>query len=73
MKLKVKIKNINDDTYLIPNTKEDLFDKLAEHYWSCTEYSDEQDEVSEEIYSNFDQYKIEDLNEIQLYIDSKDK
>lgn len=72
MKIKVRVRFFEEDIFIVPNTRVDKFDEMVEDYNSTGNYSAERDEIEQEFESYFGQYRC-NQDEIQLWIDSKDK
>ena len=72
MKIKVNYREFEGDIYLIPTTRIEKFDELVQRWYDEDSWSEAQDEIGDEINSYFGQYETV-VDEIQLWIDSKDK
>lgn len=72
MKIKVRVREFEEEFFIVPNTKVDNFDNMVEDYLQAHPHSPRQDEILEEFENYFGQYRSEQ-DEIQLFIDSKDR
>ena len=69
MKIKIKVREYDGYHYLIPNTKVDSFDLLTKLHSESKIGTDEEEELFTKIDYEFGDYRIDDLNEEQLYRD----
>lgn len=69
MKIKIKIREYDGYHYLIPNNKVDFFDLLTKLHSESRIGTDEEEELFTKIEYEFGDYKVDDINEEQLYID----
>lgn len=69
MKIKIKVREYDGYHYLIPNTKVDSFDLLIKLHSESKIGSDEEEELFTKIDYEFGDYRVDDINEEQLYID----
>ena len=69
MKIKIKVREYEGYYYLIPNTNVDTFDLLTKLHSESKIGSDEEEELFTKIDYEFGDYRVDDINEEQLYKD----